>query len=164
MSNLRNDLLSESLRLPYLEGARPAPRRGGLRARLALAGEVVTGGLVELWAHKMRSILTLTLLMLGVFALVVMASVLDGVKDKISTGFAGMSWDGTMLVAPREAKTEEQKRLPRARAATRTLARLTAARGSCRLLRRARRRSVTAAPPPARSAPSSLGSPPTTPG
>lgn len=55
-------------------------------------GEVVRGGLIELWAHKLRSILTLTLLMLGVFALVVMVSVLDGVKDKIATGFAGMSW------------------------------------------------------------------------
>jgi putative ABC transport system permease protein len=40
-----------------------------------------------------------------------MTSVLDGVKDKVSTGFAGMSWDGTILLAPREAKTfEEQKR------------------------------------------------------
>ena len=49
-----------------------------LRARR----EVVTGGLVELWAHKLRSILTLTLLMLGVFALVVMISVLDGVQGQ----------------------------------------------------------------------------------
>ena len=74
-------------------------------------GHHQTGGLVELWAHKLRSVLTLTLLMLGVFALVVMTSVLDGVKDKVSTGFAGMSWDGTILLAPREPKTsEEQKR------------------------------------------------------
>ncbi len=91
-------------------GAAPAPR-SGLVARLALAWEVVAGGFVELWAHKMRSILTLTLLMLGVFALVVMTSVLDGIKDKIATGFAGMSWDGTLLLAPREPRTtEEQKR------------------------------------------------------
>ena len=49
--------------------------------------------------------------MLGVFALVVMTSVLDGVKDKVSTGFAGMSWDGTLVLVPRQAKTsEEQKR------------------------------------------------------
>jgi len=90
--------------------SRPAPR-SGIAARLALGWEVVAGGFVELWAHKMRSILTLTLLMLGVFALVVMTSVLDGVKDKIATGFAGMSWDGTLLLAPREARTtEEQKR------------------------------------------------------
>ena len=44
----------------------------GAGQRLALAGEVVTSGLRELWAHKLRSMLTLTLLMLGVFALVVM--------------------------------------------------------------------------------------------
>jgi len=86
-------------------------RRRGVGARLALVWEVIAGGFVELWAHKMRSILTLTLLMLGVFALVVMTSVLQGVEDKIATGFAGMSWDGTLLVAPAEAKTsEEQKR------------------------------------------------------
>src|SRR5262249_48205106 len=73
--------------------------------------EVITGGLIELWSHKLRSLLTLTLLMLGVFALVVMSSVLDGVKDKVSTGFAGMSWDGTLILIPRKPKTsEEQKR------------------------------------------------------
>jgi ABC-type lipoprotein release transport system permease subunit len=73
--------------------------------------EVITGGLIELWSHKLRSLLTLTLLMLGVFALVVMTSVLDGVKDKVSTGFAGMSWDATLNLVPRQPKTsEEQKR------------------------------------------------------
>ena len=105
--------MSESLRLSLSASPELAPpaRRTGLRARLALGWEVITGGLIELWAHKMRSILTLTLLMLGVFALVVMMSVLDGVKDKIATGFAGLSWDGTLLVAPQEARTsEEQKR------------------------------------------------------
>jgi putative ABC transport system permease protein len=86
-------------------------RHHGLGTRLALAWEVVTGGLIELWAHKLRSLLTLTLLMLGVFALVVMTSVLDGVKDKVSTGFAGMSWDGTLVLVPRQPETsEEQKR------------------------------------------------------
>ena len=34
-------------------------------AQLNLVLEVVTGGLVELWAHKLRSLLTLNLLMLG---------------------------------------------------------------------------------------------------
>jgi putative ABC transport system permease protein len=91
----------------------PAPRRRrrSLGSRLSLVWEVVTGGLVELWAHKLRSILTLTLLMLGVFALVVMTSLLDGVKDKVGTGFAGLSWDGTIMLAPKEPSTsEEQKR------------------------------------------------------
>ena len=86
-------------------------RKLGLRGRLALYGEVVRGGFVELWAHKLRSMLTLTLLMLGVFALVVMTSVLDGVLDRIGTGFSGMSWDGTIMVAPKSPETsEEQKR------------------------------------------------------
>ncbi len=86
-------------------------RRDSLGARLALAVEVVRGGLVELWAHKIRSVLTLTLLMLGVFALVVMTSVLDGVMDKVSTGFEGLSWDGTVVLVPKSPKTsEDQKR------------------------------------------------------
>src|SRR5437764_1491282 len=86
-------------------------RRRSLRVRVALAWEVIVGSLVELWAHKLRSFLTLTLLMLGVFALVVMTSVLDGVMDKVSTGFAGLSWDGTALLVPQEPKTnEDQKR------------------------------------------------------
>jgi putative ABC transport system permease protein len=83
----------------------------GIFVQASLMGEVITGGLIELWSHKLRSFLTLTLLMLGVFAMVVMTSLLDGVKDKVSTGFAGMSWDGTLMLVPRQAKTsEEQKR------------------------------------------------------
>ena len=86
------------------------PRRG-LFMWLGLAWEVVRGGFVELWAHKLRSALTLTLLMLGVFTLVVMTSVLDGVLDKVQTGFAGLSWDGTVVIQPKEAKTnDDQKR------------------------------------------------------
>ncbi|HEX4963487.1 MAG TPA: ABC transporter permease [Thermoanaerobaculia bacterium] len=89
----------------------PVRRRRSLGVQIALVWEVVTGGLMELWSHKLRSLLTLTLLMLGVFALVVMSSVLDGVKDKVSTGFAGMSWDGTLVLIPKQPKTsEDQKR------------------------------------------------------
>jgi putative ABC transport system permease protein len=88
----------------------PASGRLSVGARLALMWEVVTGGLIELWAHKLRSLLTLTLLMLGVFALVVLTSVLDGVLDKITTGFSGMSWDGTVMVAPKTPETTEQQK------------------------------------------------------
>jgi putative ABC transport system permease protein len=107
--------MSESLVVSPVVGAQhaaPLPkRRRSLGVRLALIWEVITGGLIELWSHKLRSLLTLTLLMLGVFALVVMTSVLDGVKDKVATGFAGMSWDGTLYLIPREPKTsEDQKR------------------------------------------------------
>jgi putative ABC transport system permease protein len=103
--------MSEVVVVTRAPGVAETVRRHGLGTRAALVWEVVTGGLIELWAHKLRSILTLTLLMLGVFALVVMTSVLDGVKDKVSTGFAGMSWDGTLVLVPKRAKTsEEQKR------------------------------------------------------
>ena len=66
-------------------------RRLSFGAKVSLGWEIVKGGFVELWAHKLRSILTLTLLMLGVFALVVMTSVMDGVMDKVAMGFSGMS-------------------------------------------------------------------------
>lgn len=83
-------------------------------ARFAWAGllwEVVLSGLRELWSHKLRSLLTLTLLTLGVFALVVMTSVMDGVVDKVSMGFKGLSFDGTIQLSERAPETtEEQKR------------------------------------------------------
>ena len=75
----------------------------------SLGLEVIRGGVVELWAHKLRSSLTLTLLMLGVFALVVMTSVLDGILDKVSTGFAGLAWDGTVMLAPKAPQTTEER-------------------------------------------------------
>ncbi len=95
-----------------LEATGPAERQGhSVATRLGLYWEIVRGAMIELAAHKLRSILTLTLLMLGVFALVVMTSVLDGVMDKVSTGFSGMSWDGTILLAPKSPQTtEDQKR------------------------------------------------------
>jgi putative ABC transport system permease protein len=100
-----------ALSLPAAAPTERAPRRLSLGAKFALGWEIIKGGLVELWAHKLRSTLTLTLLMLGVFALVVMSSVLDGVMDKIAMGFSGMSWDGTVMLAPDSPETtEEQKR------------------------------------------------------
>ena len=83
-------------------------RRDSIPARLALGAEVVRGGLLELWAHKLRSVLTLTLLMLGVFTLVVLSSVLDGVLDKVATGFSGMAWDGTAVLQTRDPQTTEE--------------------------------------------------------
>jgi putative ABC transport system permease protein len=93
-----------------LNGEAPAPAAPTRGFSLGMYWEVIRTGLVELWAHKMRSVLTLTLLMLGVFALVVMTSVLDGVMDKISTGFAGMSWDGTVRIAPKTPETGEDRK------------------------------------------------------
>ena len=110
--------MNEPLRSPgpsLLEEA-PAARRApdrtkGFAHRMALIWEVITGGLVELWSHKLRSTLTLTLLALGVFALVVMSSVLDGIVDKIGTGFDGLSFDGTIKLVQKEPEsTEDAKR------------------------------------------------------
>ena len=93
--------MSEAAISSALPVSETGPRRLGVGAKVSLGWEIVKGGFVELWAHKLRSTLTLTLLMLGVFALVVMTSVMDGVMDKIATGFSGMSWDGTVLLAPK---------------------------------------------------------------
>src|SRR4029079_3536134 len=106
-----SEILASSVVLPERSAGPARKHRRSLGARGALVWEVIVTGLVELWSHKLRSLLTLTLLMLGVFALVVMTSVLDGVQDKVSTGFSGMSWDGTLMLVPRQARTaEEQKR------------------------------------------------------
>lgn len=85
--------------------APPPQSKTNYRMALSMGWEIIRGGLVELWSHKLRSLLTLTLLMLGVFALVVMTSVMDGVVDKISTGFSGLSFDGTISMAPKTAET-----------------------------------------------------------
>ena len=111
MSESRAGLAPGVLSASPSRESRLEPRHLSLGAKLSLGWEIVKGGLVELWAHKLRSSLTLTLLMLGVFALVVMTSVMDGVMDKIATGFSGMSWDGTVMLAPKApSTTEEQKR------------------------------------------------------
>src|SRR5512143_193099 len=102
---------SVALGAPAVTGRKPAIRRLSTSAQLGLVWETIKGGFIELWAHKLRSILTLTLLMLGVFALVVMTSVLDGILDKVGTGFEGMAWDGTAVVQAKAAETtEDQKR------------------------------------------------------
>jgi putative ABC transport system permease protein len=83
------------------------------RLVLGQAADVVACGLEDLWAHKLRSLLTLTLLMLGVFALVVMNSMLDGILDQVRVGFRGMGWDGALVLQPRApASAAEQRRFP----------------------------------------------------
>ena len=112
MSNSADAILGDSLPA----GPRSARSTTPLVAisRFAWAGllwEVVLSGLRELWSHKLRSLLTLTLLTLGVFALVVMTSVMDGVVDKVSMGFKGLSFDGTIQLSQKAPETtEEQKR------------------------------------------------------
>lgn len=110
MSSLAGSPAEDGLALAGPRAGALPVRRLSLGARLNLVLEVVNGGLVELWSHKLRSGLTLTLLMLGVFALVVLTSVLDGVLDKVGTGFQGMAWDGTVVLQPKTAETTEQQK------------------------------------------------------
>lgn len=110
MSSLAGSPAEDGLALAGARAGALPVRRLSLGARLNLVLEVVNGGLVELWSHKLRSGLTLTLLMLGVFALVVLTSVLDGVLDKVGTGFQGMAWDGTVVLQPKTAETTEQQK------------------------------------------------------
>ena len=94
-----NETVSVPLAPRAYDASARRPRRPlSVRAHIGLYGEVIRGGFVELWAHKLRSTLTLTLLMLGVFALVVMTSVLDGVMDRIAT-VRVHDWDGTVCRA-----------------------------------------------------------------
>ncbi len=99
------------LETPAVATPKLSVRRLSFAAQLGLVWETIKGGFIELWSHKLRSFLTLTLLMLGVFALVVMTSVLDGILDKVGMGFEGMAWDGTAVVQAKQPQTsEEQKR------------------------------------------------------
>jgi len=82
---------------------------------LAVLGEAQVDGeghwFHHVLAHNGLFGLALTLLALGVFALVVMTSVMDGVVDKVSTGFKGLSFDGTIQLNQKSPETtEEQKR------------------------------------------------------
>ena len=109
------------------ESALPLPRRRRRRrpgraagacpsARaLALVWEVVTRRPASSCGRtSCARLLTLTLLMLGVFALVVMTSVLDGVMDKVATGFAGHE-----LGRHDHARAARRRRRPRSRSASR---------------------------------------------
>ena len=81
-----------------------------LRHRLALMLELAGSGLRELWGHRLRSLLTLVLLMLGVFALVLMTAVLGGIQDQVRAGFKGMGWDGALKLQPRTSRSLEQRK------------------------------------------------------
>ena len=122
MSSLAGSSAEDGLALAGPRAGALPVRRLPLGARLNLVLEVVNGGLVELWSHKLRSGLTLTLLMLGVFALVVLTSVLDGVLDKVGTGFKGMAWDGTVVLQPKTAETTIPQGVPCTRLANLILA------------------------------------------
>ena len=73
------------------------PDPGELRG-LAFA-EAVRTTLAEVWAHKLRSFLTLIGVILGTGAVVVNITLIEGVKVMIWDGIKGLGFDGVMFVS-----------------------------------------------------------------
>jgi putative ABC transport system permease protein len=61
--------------------------------------EAVRTTLSEIWAHKLRSFLTLFGVILGTLAVVVMVSIIEAVKVMVWEGVKGLGFDGVMFVS-----------------------------------------------------------------
>jgi putative ABC transport system permease protein len=74
--------------------------------------EAVRTTLAEVWAHKLRSFLTLIGVVLGTAAVIVNVTIIDGVKVMVWEGIRGLGFDGVMFVVPRapEDPIEQRKR------------------------------------------------------
>jgi len=64
--------------------------------------EAIRTTLAEIWAHKLRSGLTLVGVVLGTAAVVVMITIIEGVKVMVWDGIASLGFDGVMFVSTRE--------------------------------------------------------------
>lgn len=85
-------------------------KKGIISQNLALTLEIIVTGITEIWSYKMRSLLTLTLLTLGVFSLITMTSIMDGLSDKILAALSGSSWDSTVGFYPKDPQTTEESK------------------------------------------------------
>jgi putative ABC transport system permease protein len=72
-------------------------RYGGGAAPL----EAIRTTLAEIWAHKLRSFLTLIGVVLGTAAVTVNVTIINGVKVMVWEGIRGLGFDGVMFVVPR---------------------------------------------------------------
>ena len=61
--------------------------------------ESFRSALVEIWAHKLRSTLTLTGVTLGTAAMVVLLTLMAGVREMVWEGIQGLGFDGVMFVS-----------------------------------------------------------------
>jgi putative ABC transport system permease protein len=68
--------------------------------------EAVRTSFAEVWAHKLRSALTLVGIVLGTTALVVMVSVIGGLAVAVQQGLTDLGFDGVIFVVP--AKTQDR--------------------------------------------------------
>ncbi len=74
-------------------------------------GEAVRATMAEIAAHKLRSGLTLFGVILGTLAVVLMVTLIEGVKVMVWDGIRGLGFDGVMFVSarPPEDLTERKK-------------------------------------------------------
>ena len=88
--------------------ASPVTRQMSLSATL---WESVRTSASEIFAHKLRSTLTLVGIVLGTTSLVVMVSVIGGAAESIKAGFADLGFDGVMFAVPQrpEDRIERKK-------------------------------------------------------
>lgn len=95
---------------------------GRVLSRLMRSGtfaEAVRTSLSEIWAHKMRSILTFIGVMLGTAAVIVMVTMMEGLKAVIWEGAETLGFDGVLYISS-EAPTNllERKKLTQSRGMT----------------------------------------------
>lgn len=64
-------------------------------------GEAVRASLAEIWAHRLRSGLTLVGVVLGTLAVVLMVTLIEAVKVMVWEGIRGLGFDGVMFVSAR---------------------------------------------------------------
>jgi putative ABC transport system permease protein len=81
--------------------------------------EAVRTSFTEIWAHKLRSLLTFVGVMLGTTALIVMVTMMEGLKAVIWEGAASLGFDGVLFVSG-QAPTNlmERKKITQSRGMT----------------------------------------------
>ena len=73
--------------------------------------ESIRTSVSEIFAHKLRSTLTLVGIVLGTTSLVVMVSVIGGAAESVKAGFNDLGFDGVMFAVPqRPEDVMEQKK------------------------------------------------------
>ena len=77
-------------------------------------GEAVRTAAVEVWSHKLRSLLTLVGVVLGTLAVVVMVSLIEAIKVQVWSGIESLGLRGVLFVstsAPRTPLDEQRAHL-----------------------------------------------------
>ncbi len=76
-------------------------------------GDSFGSSLSSIWSHKLRSLLTLTGIMIGVAAVVTMFSSISGIKLMIMKRMEGMGWDRSIVIYPSSGENQNQRRKSR---------------------------------------------------